>query len=278
MHEPKHPSESNNESILARKEIIAPPGFVSVFHETKEQFLKSIDTGGLQIGAEVKNVGGAGWMPRRNSAIDELRPEALRAQGVSRIGNIYAYPFLEIGNGLSGADQRFIKRDINNLKRDFQGFAKYYPDVLVRRGVKTEEEYIAQMNDPAYLKKEYPGEVLEMKVDPDKCYVGDMYFITLIMEDMRYFTEQEAVERNGKEYWKNLITLKDFLTWYRKPEWAENGNDIENADQFKDGEDINTMDYCLLKGAPDGLPKGIREPEILIPQDIPQVHIRLVGN
>ena len=262
-------------SLLERQEIIAPPNFVSVFHETKEDSLPSIDQSGLRVDVETKNIGEHGTMQRRNALIDALRPEELKAKGLSR-SNIYAYPFLEEGHGLFGADQRFIRRDERDLKDSFERSQKYSPDFLKKLGTPTVEEYIRKITDPAYLKSEYPGEVIEMKVDPDQCYVGDLYSITLIMEDMRWFTEQEAIERNGKKYWDNLVTLKDFLTWYRKPEYAENGNDIQDAEQFKDGEDVNTMMYCLLKDAPDTLPKEIKDPEILIPKDIPQDHIKLV--
>jgi hypothetical protein len=261
--------------LLERQEIIAPPNFVSVYHETKEESLPSIDQGGLKVDIETKNIGEHATMQRRNTLIDALRPEELKAKGISR-SNIYAYPFLEHGHGLFGADQRFIRRDERDLRDSFERFQKYSPDFLKKLGTATAEEYIRKMTDPSYLKSEYPGEVIEMKVDPDQCYVGDLYSITLIMEDMRWFTEQEAIKRNGKKYWDNLVTLKDFITWYRRPEYAENGNDIQDAEQFKDGEDVNTMMYCLLKDAPDTLPKEIKDPEILIPRDIPQDHIKLV--
>lgn len=262
-------------SLLERQEIIASPNFVSVFHETKTELLPSIDQDGLKVSTETKNIGEHGTIQRRNTLINALRPEKLKVKGVSR-NNIFAYPFLEHGHGLLGADQRFIKRDEYNLRNTFQHYQKYSPDFLKKLGTATAEEYIRKMTDPEYLKSEYPGEVIEMKVDPEQCYVGDLHYITLIMEDMQWFTEQKAIERNGKKYWDNLVTLKDFLAWYKKPEYAENGNDIQNPEQFKDGDDVNTMMYCLLKDAPDILPKEIKDPEILIPQDIPQNHIKLI--
>lgn len=271
-----HFETRKQESIVDRQEIIAPPNFVSVFHETREEFLPAIDRDGLKGNAEVRNIGGAGAVARGNAVIDGSRPEELRLRGVSR-GNIYAYPFLEHGHGLVGADQRFIKRDEQSLRVQFEDSQKYSPDFLKKLGVSTSEEFIRKMTDPEYLKSQYPGEVVEIKVDPQKCYVGDLEYITRILEDMhRGRSESEAAQQQAEEYWKNVITLEDFLRWYRKPEWAEDGNSIKDADQYRDGEPLWTGEFYPIKGAPENSPRLIHQPEILIPEDIPQGHIKLV--
>jgi hypothetical protein len=270
-----NPFESKRESISARTVINAPSDYVSVFHETKEKYLPSIDQHGLKAGAGVKNVGEHETMQSRNTMIDALRPAGIQGKGISR-NNIYAYPFLAEGNGLLGADERFTKRrhDPQILRDRFSDLED--SEYIAKLGVKTAEEYIGKVTDPEYLKKVYPGEVIEMKVDPEKVYVGDLNFITQIQEGLRWYTEQESVEANGKDYWASIVSLKDFFRWYRYPEYAENGNDVKTSEEYKDGKDVNTMAYCLLKGAPDYLPSEIKLPEILIPQDIPQEHIKLV--
>lgn len=271
-----HFETRKQESILERREIIAPQNFVSVFHETREEFLSAIDQDGLRGNIEVKNIGDAATMARRNKIIDDFRPEELKARGISR-NNIYAYPFLEYGHGLIGADQRFIKRDERSLRDQFESFQTYSPEFLKKLGVSSPDEFIRKMTDPEYLKSQYPGEVIEMKVDPQKCYVGDLEYITRIMDDMhRDRSESEATQRQAEEYWGNLITLEDFLRWYRKPEWAEDGNSIKDAEEYKGGEPLGTSEFCPIKGAPDNFPWRIYQPEILIPENISQDHIRLV--
>lgn len=264
------------ESILERQEITALQNFVSVFHETREEFLSAIDRDGLKRNIEVRNIGEAEAMARRNKIVDDFRSEELKVKGISR-NNIYAYPFLEHGHGLMGADQRFIKRDEKSLRDEFESMQRYSPEFLIEQGVSTPEEYIRKATDPEYLKLQYPGEVIEAKVDPQKCYVGDLEYITRIMDDMhRGRSESEAAQQQAEEYWKSLITLEDFLRWYRKPEWTEDGNSIKDADEYKDGEPLGTSEFYPIKGAPDNFPCRIHQPEILIPEDIPQDYIRLV--
>lgn len=277
-----HFEARKRESILDRQKIIAPQNFVSVFHETKEEFLSAIDRDGLKKNIEIQNIGKAKAMIRRNKIVDDFKPEELKVRGISR-NNIYAYPFLEYGHGLIGADQRFVKRDERILRNTFENalengsaYSKFL-EYWEKLGVNTTDEYIRKMTDPEYLKLQYPGEVIEMKVDPQKCYVGNLEYITRIMDDIhRGRSEGEATQRQAEEYWKNLITLEDFLRWYRKPEWAEDGNSIKDADEYKDGEPLGTSEFYPIKGAPDNFPWIIHQPEILIPEDISQDHIRLV--
>jgi len=253
----KEPGEEIQESIQEREEIIAPENFVSIYHETKTENLPFINRDGLTINTENKNIGKAEVMARRNRMIDKLRPEALKEQGISRESNIFAYPFLEEGHGLIGADQRFIKRDEKMLRDQFETFRTYSPNYLRKLGTSTPEEFIKKMTDPEYLRREYPGEVLQIKVDPKKCYVGDVEYITRIMDDIhRGFTESQAVQLEGEIYWICMVTLEDFLKWYRKPKGA--------------------YSYTLLKDAPNNLPSEFILPEILIPENVPQNHIKLV--
>ncbi|MFA5188133.1 MAG: hypothetical protein WC460_02090 [Patescibacteria group bacterium] len=267
--------EQPQESIITRDKIEAPPNFVSVFHETKIEFLPPINQTGLKARIESKGKGRNEEMKKRNKLIDQYLPENLKKLGLSR-NNIYAYPFLERGHGLLGADRRFIKKGDFAIGQEFTAFSEGARYILKEMGVKTLAEYKAKVNDPVYLKNKYPGEVLEIKVDPEKCYVGDLEYIVRIQDLMdRGWTREDAGEEQAKYYWQKLITLKDFLKWYREPEWAEDNNNIKNAEDFKE-EIYSASDYHLLKGAPDNLPETIYHPEILIPADIPQKHIKLV--
>lgn len=224
--------ETKRQSILERQEIEAPAGFVSVFHETTEERLPQVDANGLKVESEA-NIGGDA-MSKRNALIDQFRPQQIVDKGISR-KNIFAYPFLEYGNGLLGADQRFVKKDRRTFEFEFSNAQKYSPEHLEKLGVSTLDEYIAKVTNPDYLKAQHPGEVLELKVDPKICYVGDMEYITRIWDDMnRGWKEKDAAERQAEYYWKGIVSLEDFLKWYKMTEWAENGNDVKDAQMFKD--------------------------------------------
>ncbi|MBP9762799.1 hypothetical protein KBD34_04250 [Patescibacteria group bacterium] len=263
-------------SISERKEILAPAHFVSVFHETRTSSLPGIDKDGLKVHSDIKHIGGAEGMMRRNELIDTFRPAAVSAKGLSR-NNIYGYPFLEHGNGFLGANQRFIKRDVETIRDDFKRKQERTPDILEKLHVTTFDEYLGKITASEYLKSQYPGEILEMKVDPKQAFVGDLEYITKIEDSRSHgMSEDEAVEYQAKEYWKHLVSLEEFLKWYKKPEWAEDGQSIKDPETYKDGAPFGTMGFYLIKGAPDHLPRQIDQPEILIPQDIPQEYIKLV--
>lgn len=271
-----HFEGQKRESILERREIIAPPNFASVFHETKSEFLPAIDKEGLRADIETKNIGSAKEMAKRNALIDQFCPENLKEKGVSR-SNIYAYPFLERGNGFFGAAERFKERKEERLRAEFEDYQKYSPQSLRKMEVNTAEEYAKKMTNPEYLRAKYPGEVIELKVAPQKCYVGDLENITRIMDLTRHgWPEDEAVEWQAKIYWRDLMTLEEFIKWYKEAQWAEDGDSIRDADQFRDGEPLGAYDFYPIKGAPKNFPWRIIQPEILIPENIPQDHIRII--
>ncbi len=264
------------ESILERLEIEAPPDYVNVYHETKVQFLDDIDQNGLLIGSDNKNIGKDEAMVRRNDFLDNIRPQFLKDKGIGR-NNIFAYPYLQYGHGLFGADRRFIKKDENTLRNEYETVEQYSPGSMKKKGFESLADYTFKNTDPDSLKMQYPGEILEMKVDPKNCYVADLEYITRIMDDIqRGWTESEALSYQGEIYWKQIISLEDFLKWYKKPEWTQDGNNIKDSEKYENGEPLDTFSFCLLKGAPENLPKAILTPEILIPQNIPQEYIKVV--
>lgn len=260
-------------SILERESIEAPQGFVSVFHETTEDRLSQIDAEGLRI-SSASNIGGS-EMNKRNALVDEFRPKELKDMGVSR-SNIFAYPYLEYGHGLLGADQRYVKKDRDDLEREFELHKKYSPEYLEKLKTKDLDSYIAKVTNLEYLRSQYSGEILEMKVDPKNCYVGDMEFITRIFDDIkRGWSEKESAENQANYYWRGIVTLENFIRWYAVPKWAENGNDIQDVQMFKE-EPYIAGGFHLLRGAPGNLPAKFDNPEILIPQDVPQELIRVL--
>ncbi len=268
------------ESIRERKEIKAPAGFVSVYHETTAAAIPTIDSNGLRHGSE-KNMSGAEAMDKRNQMIDKYRPEHLIRLGISR-NNLFAYPYLQYGHGLMGADLRHVglHKSEAGLRMMYGGdmFERMSSFWLEDHGIKTEDELIAKLQDPKFQRELHPeGEILEFKVDPKTSYVGDMEYITRIYDNMQRFrfSEDEEVAYQAKQYWEGVVSLEDFLKWYKKPEYAEDGNNYENPEQFKQ-EPFGGWSFQLLKGAPEGLPEQIQIPEIMIPQDIPQEHIRML--
>ncbi|MHB8831241.1 MAG: hypothetical protein ACYC44_03960 [Patescibacteria group bacterium] len=264
---PGEPRFELRQSILERKEIIAPPNYVSVFHETKTENIPSIDKNGLTQTTEFEDPTNIDYNELRE-ILDDLRPEGLKKKGISR-KNVFAYPYLKYGHGMSGAAKRFMPFDEKEIRFWYKFIKDTAPEELKELGVKTVEEYLEKNKDPEYLKLRHPGEVLEMKVDPQKCYVGDLENITdvasLMFQAGRY-GEEELMDRakdEAKEYWTNLVSLEDFLKWYQRPERNSAGDILDNS-------------FFVLKGAPAHLVKHFNTPEILVPGDIPQEHIRVL--
>lgn len=77
-------SQPGRTSLFDRQEILAPTGFVSVYHTTPGENLASVELVGLQPSFAQKR--------RVNDFIDKLRPAGVKALGVSR-DSVYAEPF-----------------------------------------------------------------------------------------------------------------------------------------------------------------------------------------
>ena len=268
------------ESISTRKKIEAPPHFVSVFHETKSDFISGIDKDGLIANPEERNMS-VGRMEVGNAMFNECIPDVFKFDITRNV--IFAYPFLEHGHDQKGADKIFTKKKKSTLKGNYATIKKYSnKDNFLEKelGVASEEEYIAKMTDPVFLRSQHAGEVLEVKVNPEKCYVGDVQYINKIVQIGAQFSDADKkhVQEYAEAYWKNMITLKEFLEWYKKPEWDESVNDIKDCEQYRDEWVDTSNEYSVLKGAPEHFPDHIEVPEILIPTSIPQAHIRVLGN
>lgn len=261
-------------SIIDRQEIDAPKDFVSVFHETSAEAISDIDQLGLRVGSENSNIGSHSEVARKNKLVDQDRPAHLTELGLSRATNLYAYPFLHEGHGLGGAAERYVVHEPSRHEALFELFQKYDPEFLESTGIKNIDEYIQYETDPERLKQEYPGEVLELKVDAKHCFVGDLTQVSNIFEGIHKWGYEPG---DAKRYWEQMMTLEDFLRWYKKPEWAADGNNLASPEQFRDGEQASAGDYCPIVGAPEHLPYLINQPELLIPEDVPQEYIKLVS-
>jgi hypothetical protein len=232
--------------------------YVLVYHETTTAALVSIMEHGLDPFSEERNIGAAPEVARLNEAFDRDRPEYLKDQGVSRVHNIFAYPSLERGFSLGFAAQRYVQQPTAIMRQKFEALAEHDPEVLKSMGVRHFHEYERLMKDPQYLRQTYPGEVLELKVDPAHTFVGDLAIYTDIAIAI---DTAGGICRLGDTdpYWQSIITLNDFQKWYL-PESSSDGRDV----------------YVKDPAAPDALPASIASPEILIPDRVPAVHIRVL--
>jgi hypothetical protein len=225
-------------SIYNRKEIRAPSNYVSVYHVTEPEFLPAIEEGGLRSGVVSKYMGKdqAVKYNKVNDILDEARPQYLRSLGISR-RNLYALVGLKNGEWVS-----------RSIKRFTEGIADQTAD---------------------------HREVLELKIDPEKCWVVDA-------EDYEYLcdrlTSPEIVKKFPSQYWEGAMLLKDFLKYYAVADFDKTGQQITDSDDFAEPEMISRYSghYYKRKGAPAGLPDFYAKPEILIPEDVPQEHIRVM--
>jgi hypothetical protein len=100
--------------------------------------------------------------------------------------------------------------------------------------------------------------LLEIKVDPKNCYVIDFELSTRILQTsmmrtsgMSSFTGDPYIYQDFEDYWSKVVSLEDYLQFYE--------------------------DGVLIEDAPEGLPKYIETPEVIITKDVPQNHILLVN-
>lgn len=215
------------ESLL-RSHIEAPPHFVSVYHESRPEYLESISEHGLRAGNGTEGYERNDFIRDANILFDEECPQKFKEKGISR-WNIFGYPDLDFGN-----------------------------DMWHQKG----------------------NPVLEMKIDPQNAYVGDMYLIQELQFTIGFFPSKEwpnKIREEAATYWGNMITLEDFKKYYRRPEYTKEGR-IQDAEDYRDYTPPNANAFYVLKGAPEHFTDKIRVPEILIPDTIPEDHMRLVAS
>jgi hypothetical protein len=261
--------EHEAESIRNRDTIDAPPNFVSVYHETRLDALDDIDTYGLQYDTENSNFMDSpqnkeGVLASLNKTLEKLRPDWAKKAGLDRRQVIYGYLDLETGHGMGGyADEAFSDRKHQDT---FETMRKYGPETLEKFSVTTWKEWKAYVLSEIQ-KRKAGGAILELKVDPKACYVGDIHNI----EEARYpDLPQDVREERLQQYWDSMITLEDLQRWYRVPHADEDLNqDLADPTLFRG--------FAKLKEAPANLPDEIDQPEVLVTKDVPQKHIRMVA-
>lgn len=247
-----------NLAIADRRKIDAPAGYVSVYHETVTTALPQIDSQGLVPGSGARQLGGDPEVLRLNELFDQDCPSRLSGQGVRRVSNIFAYNSLEKGFSLGLAAQRYVRDSEAFVRQRYDALARHEPETLAAMQVKNLEEYQRKIQNPEYLRHVYPGEVLELKVDPSQVFVGDLGLYTGIVLELRSGVRQYR-PGDAVPYWKAMISLSDFREWYVQQET-----------------DDGRGPYLKRPGAPAGLPGQIASPEILIPQAVPSNHIRVL--
>jgi hypothetical protein len=139
---------------------------------------------------------------------------------------------------------------------------RFRPADLVRRGVsRLEAIYAAPTTETPKLPFRKEHIVLELKVDPVDCYVGDMDFITCLIPfiGVRGRSGLEKYRGAFRKYWESVIPFKEFRRSYRC---------LETADGRQ---------WVLKPGARKPLPRTYFDPEVLVmTHRISQRHIRIV--
>ncbi len=137
-------------------------------------------------------------------------------------------------------------------------FQSMRPDHIKKLGIDRMQSSYAypNMRKKSYFGSREGNQILELRVDPETSYVGDM----------DEFGSAQAISYDEKlghsfisRYWAGIITLKDFNQWY---------------EEVDDGDD--RAYFRKKKGAPEEFPSSYSMPEVLITKDIPQEHIKLV--
>jgi hypothetical protein len=229
--------------------------------------------------------------------------------------NLYKKEFSEIPEGYVSVFHEV--KDMGEIgKEGLKTLDKIIDKILQNTEDKEQKEWVARVIDevrPSNLKQAgisrfnifaYPDnpkvmgsyfgrhKILEILVDPRKCYVlemdkygrawddlnlelskanskvaaeynNDLTLIKSNTEEFRIKIAEERAKINREEvlkkacidngYWDSAVTLEDFNKYYEKSD----------------------LDFKKRKDAPENLPLKFSEPEVLIPEDIPIKHIKL---
>lgn len=135
-----------------------------------------------------------------------------------------------------------------DMRAEMELLDRHRPKKLVERGVsRLGAIYATPTDDTPKFPFRRERFVLELMVDPDEAFIGDMDFITALIPFIS--ANQAGLDRYGgafRKYWDNVISLREFLDHYR-----EVAND-HGA-------------YWMAKAkAPKHLPKTIFAPEVMV--------------
>lgn len=150
------------------------------------------------------------------------------------------------------------------MRDEMELLDRFRPPHLVRQGIsRLDAIYATPTTETPKLPFRKEHIVLEIKVDPAECYVGDMDFITCLIPfiGVRGRANLEKYRGAFRRYWETVISLKEFRRSYRRVE-------------TDDGEH-----WMLKSGSRKDLPKTFFEPEVLVMTPrISQRLIRIVKN
>lgn len=136
----------------------------------------------------------------------------------------------------------------------------YRPREILSKGIsRASAIYAAPVPDMAASNRRGDHVIIEMKVDPAECYVGDVDLVTCLIPFMgvhRYGLQRHP--DSFKKYWDGLISLDDFLDHYDRIEAVEGYRWVARSDSSRK------------------LPKSFYVPEVLVMTPVvSQRHIRI---
>lgn len=147
------------------------------------------------------------------------------------------------------------------LSREMKLLDRCRPARLVRQGI-SRSAAISGVPALANTGQALGGDrvVLEMKVDPARCYVGDADFLLNFLPFVG--TDRETLERYRglfRQYWKSVIPMEEFRSGYVRVETA------------------GAPHWIAKKGVTAGQPRTFFAPEVLVMVSvIPKRHLRIV--
>lgn len=150
------------------------------------------------------------------------------------------------------------------MRDEMELLDRFRPPQIMKRGIsRLDAIYATPTTETPKLPFRKEHIVLEIKVDPAQCYVGDMDFITCLIPFMgvRGRSSMEKYRGAFRRYWETVIPFREFRRSYRR---------VETTDG----------DHWMVKpGARKALPRTYFEPEVLIMTPrISQQLIRIVRN
>jgi len=149
------------------------------------------------------------------------------------------------------------------MRAEMELLDKHRPEHILKRGISRLNAIFA-VPTPETPRQAFRKEffVLEIKVDPEESFVGDMDFITSLIPFI-------GVSRRGLEkyagalskYWDSVIPLSDFKKHYKRVETGDGDHWLAKAD------------------APKNFPQTYFAPEVLVMSPvISQRHMRVVSH
>lgn len=148
-----------------------------------------------------------------------------------------------------------------DFRQEMELLDAHRPAALVKQGVsRLNAIYAVPTPDTPKLPHRHEHIVIEVRVNPEECVVGDMDFITAIIPFIgaqRF--GMDKYQGAFRKYWESVIPFADFLRHYRRTETFAGSQ------------------WFAKRSAPPRLPKMFFAPEIMVmTPTISREHIRIV--